>query len=200
MFKLNDDVISQRVEEYFRLYDKNNNGVLEQDEAILFLNSFYQSMGRNINSQTLDRIRSVIDSDRDGKISKQELNKIIKAAEQDHANRNIYGDNTSYVRPTGQNTTNYISTNNVTPKPNVDQNALPNKNVNVKYAPTYETYETKNISYNPQGYQLGAFDMNNAPYNPQVQQYGNYDMNNKSYTNTYTTYETQNKNGQVYRY
>lgn len=89
MFKLTDQTIQQRVDEYFRLFDKNNDGFLDETESVLFLDKFCQSVGRNINADTLDEVRNRIDTNRNGLISKQELTVALRNEEDYVAKRNL---------------------------------------------------------------------------------------------------------------
>ena len=87
MQNLNEQGINRKVDEYFNKFDANKNNILEKDEAVLFLNSFFKSMGRNINGETLDAVFKLIDSNGDGQITKPEMAEIIKKCEVDYQNK-----------------------------------------------------------------------------------------------------------------
>lgn len=192
MFKLNDQSIQQKADEYFRIYDKNNNGVLEEDETVLFLNQFFQSVGRNINAETLNQVKNIVDSNGDGKISKEELIQILKKSETDYQNKgNAISPSTNLNNGQNYGQGSYNQGNYTYIKPNPNNlnggtTVIRDPYYNSSNSNTYTNYQTRpgynngtytsNTTY-PSTYQPGSYQGSTQisyPSQPQNQQYVSY--------------------------
>ena len=163
MFNLNEKATQQKIEELFKLYDKDSSGRLVETEAILFLHKFFQSFGMNLNSDSLNQVRNSISSSSDKKISKNELINVLRQAEQDPKIRELYGVNgdsnnaKTYQGQTGYQQGNKSGSNQVIRE---QQQSYQNQQM------SYDQNRAQNQNYqqNTQGYK-----MQQEPYRQQAQ-------------------------------
>ena len=72
--------IDQAVDAIFEHYDTDGNGTLDADEAKVFFNELFESVGDCIPPESHPVIMGQIDANGDGKLSKDELKEIMMEA------------------------------------------------------------------------------------------------------------------------
>jgi Ca2+-binding EF-hand superfamily protein len=75
-----DDQVRKAVEEIYKQYDTDKSGFLEGNEIVSVVNDVFFSLGnkKQVTNEDVKRIMQVIDTNNDGKISKDELFLVVK--------------------------------------------------------------------------------------------------------------------------
>lgn len=75
-----DDHVRKAVEEIYKQYDTDKSGFLEGNEIVSVVNDVFFSLGqkKQVTNDDVKRIMQVIDTNNDGKISKDELFLVVK--------------------------------------------------------------------------------------------------------------------------
>lgn len=74
-------LFSQRLAEIYKKYDTNHDGCLDREETRELLNGVLKEQGRTVNEHDLEEFINAADSNRDGKIQKNELMQLYKKLE-----------------------------------------------------------------------------------------------------------------------
>lgn len=75
-----DDSVRKAVEEIYKQYDTDKSGFLEGNEIVSVVNDVFGCLGQKkaVNNEDVKRIMQAIDTNNDGKISKDELFLMVK--------------------------------------------------------------------------------------------------------------------------
>ena len=75
-----DDHVRKAVEEIYKQYDTDKSGFLEGEEVVKVINDVFFCLGqkKQVNHEDIKRVMQAIDTNQDGKISKDELYLVVK--------------------------------------------------------------------------------------------------------------------------
>lgn len=77
-----DRKIDQAVEQLFNKYDANKNGYLEDTELVHIIRDVFSHLGvnekRELTEEDVQKVMKALDTNRDGKVNKEELGQMIR--------------------------------------------------------------------------------------------------------------------------